>query len=300
MSGTIDTSGFNTIDFSLLPKPDVVQPVDIAALKKDSFARLTSLDGDFAEVLESDPAAKLLEVNAYDRAVDRQHVNDTAHAVMLPFARGGNLDVLGSLVGVQRLQVGTDSKKAPIYEDDERFRRRVQLAPQAFSVAGPKGAYIFWALTFCPTITDASLFLTAPGQLQLTLLGKAENGLPTEQELLQVREGFKKYQVTPFTDYLVVAPPVVTRYRLDADIWLLPGPDATLVQRKVSEAVTKFLADNRKLGRDHPRSALFAAIGQPGVSRVVLNSPPNDILIDERGVVLPLDGVRLFLAGRSE
>jgi phage-related baseplate assembly protein len=219
---------------------------------------------------------------------------------MLPYSRGHDLDVLGSLLAVKRLVVGTDSKGRAILEDDERFRRRIQLAPEAFSVAGPRGAYIFWALTLAATIPDASLYLTAPGQLQLTLLGAATSGLPTDDELLKVREGFKLKHLTPLTDYLVVSKPVVVPYTLRADVWLFPGPDAATVQKAISDGVDKFLADNRRLGRDHPRSGLIAAIQQPGVSRVNLITPAEDILVDERRIVLPLGGIDLRLAGRSE
>lgn len=293
-------TGFTRIDFSLLPPPDVVKPVDYQKLKDNSIQRLASLDDRFAGVLESDPSAKIIEVNAYDRMIDRQEVNDSARAVMLAFSRGADLDNLGVLVGCKRLVIGTDNKGKPIMESDERFKRRIQLAPEAWSVAGPREAYIYWALTLAAGITDASVFQLAPGQLQVTALGKAPNGLATEDELLKIREGFKLRGLTPLTDHLVVSQPTVKSYRIQADVWFYPGPDATLIQTKISEAMDKFLKETRKLGRDVARSAITAAIHQGGVSRVALNEPAEDIINDDRELGLPLLGINLNPAGRSE
>ena len=57
------TSPLSTIDLSLLPPPDVVEPIDFEALLRAMLARLAASDPAFAEVLESDPAAKVLEAN---------------------------------------------------------------------------------------------------------------------------------------------------------------------------------------------------------------------------------------------
>ncbi len=103
-------TGFTRIDFSLLPPPNVVKPVDYRKLKFDSINRLASLDPAFVGVLESDPSAKVIEVNAYDRMMDRQEVNDAAHAVMLAYSLDEDLDNLGVLFGVKRLIVGYDKK----------------------------------------------------------------------------------------------------------------------------------------------------------------------------------------------
>jgi phage-related baseplate assembly protein len=95
----------------------------------------------------SDPAVKVLEVVAYREMLIRQQFNERARQVMLAYATGSNLDQLGALLDVGRLAG----------EADTAYRARIQLAPEAFSVAGPASAYRFYALSAAPTIADASV-----------------------------------------------------------------------------------------------------------------------------------------------
>src|SRR4051794_23858499 len=221
------TSPLSTIDLSLLPPPDVVEPIDFEALLRAMLARLAANDPAFAEVLESDPAAKVLEAVAYARMLDRQRVNEAARAVMLPYSRRNDLDNLGALWDTPRLQVGTAQGGKPVMEDDERYRRRIRLAAEAKGAAGSPGGYVFWALTFAPTATDAS------------------------------------------------------------------------GHGKVNAMLTALLAERRKLGFDMPRSALLAALHQPGVSRVDLHQPATDVIITPRQVALPSGTPVVRVAGRA-
>src|SRR3546814_9711108 len=43
-----------------------------------------------------------------------------------------------------------------VMESDSDLRRRLVLAPEGYSVAGPEGAYIFHALSAHPDVLDAS------------------------------------------------------------------------------------------------------------------------------------------------
>lgn len=296
MSGSI-----STIDLSLLPPPQVVETIDYEALARQMLSRLTSLDANFADLLESDPAAKVLEAVAYGRMLDRQRVNEAALAIMLPYARSTDLDNIGDRWDVKRLQVGLDRAGKPLMEEDDRFRRRIRLAPEAKGAAGSPGSYVYWALTLAPAITDASAVQTSPGAVTVTLLGAAASGLPTAAELTVVRAAFADPATAkrPLTDAVTVAPPEVVGYAIDADLWLLPGPDASLLQGKSAAALAALMAERRKLGFDMPRSALDAALHQPGMSRVDLNAPAANVIVTPRQIALPTGGTVLRLAGRT-
>jgi phage-related baseplate assembly protein len=295
------TSPLSTIDLSLLPPPDVVEPIDFEVLLRAMLARLVANDPAFAEVLESDPAAKILEAVAYARMLDRQRVNEAARAVMLPYSRRNDLDNLGALWDTPRLQVGTAQGGKPVMEDDERYRRRIRLAAEAKGAAGSPGGYVFWALTFAPTATDASTVQLSPGSVAITLLGPGPDGQPLAAEVETVRRTLSDERTAkrPLTDYVSVAPAEVVRYAIEADIWLLPGPDAGLVMGKVNAMLTALLAERRKLGFDMPRSALLAALHQPGVSRVDLHQPAADVIITPRQVALPSGTPVVRVAGRA-
>ncbi|NIK10165.1 phage-related baseplate assembly protein [Xanthomonas arboricola] len=98
---------------------------------------------------------------------------------MLAFATGTNLDHLGALLGVARLVLDPGQPEngiAPTYESDVAFRRRIQLAPEGFSVAGPEGAYIYHALSAAADVMDASATSPAPGQVLVTVQSRTGDG----------------------------------------------------------------------------------------------------------------------------
>ncbi len=141
-------STFTAVDLSRLPAPEVVESLDFEVIFADMLATLQQLDPQFTALTESEPAYKLLQVAAYREMNLRQRANDSVRAVMLAYAKGADLDHLGALLGVQRyvLDEGNPALSVPpTYESDADFRRRIQLAPEGFSVAGPEGAYIFHA-----------------------------------------------------------------------------------------------------------------------------------------------------------
>ena len=72
---------------------------------------------------------------------------------MLAYATGGNLDNIAVNQRVLRLAG----------ESDADFRARVQLSPEAYSVAGPRLAYMFHAKSASPEVRDVNPVRTSPG-----------------------------------------------------------------------------------------------------------------------------------------
>ncbi|MGH7879103.1 MAG: baseplate J/gp47 family protein, partial [Candidatus Binataceae bacterium] len=63
-------------------------------------------------------------------------------------------------------------------ETDDHLRTRIQAAPNEFSVAGPEGAYRFFALGADPAIVDAQVVSPAPGQVTVFVLTGPINAQP--------------------------------------------------------------------------------------------------------------------------
>ena len=55
-------------------------------------------------------------------------------------------------------------------ETDAHLRDRIQAAPNRFSVAGPVGAYRFWALSADPGIVDVLVTTPVPGTVNVYVL----------------------------------------------------------------------------------------------------------------------------------
>ena len=268
------------IDLSRLPAPDVIEKLDYEALLAAAIGRLGS---DYV-ISEADPAYKILEAAAYRELLLRQRVNEGGRAVMLAHARKGDLDNLAALLGVKR-QVVTPADPtaippvAAVLETDERLRMRAQLAPSAISTAGPASSYRFHALSADARVLDALAESPGPGLVTVTVLSTVANGA-AEQELLDaVSDSLNSESVRPMGDVLTVRSAAIVEYQVTAELTIGLGPDPAAVLAAATSAVTAYAAAARKIGRDVPLSALYAALHVEGVTAVSLTSPAADVAV---------------------
>ena len=285
------TARFSVIDLSALPPPDVIETLDyeaiLKAMRDDLVARFPLITGVID--LESEPARKMLEVFAYRELGLRARVNDPARAVMLAFSSGGDLDHLGALYSVSRLPG----------EDDTRFRKRVSLAPEALSVAGPTGAYQFHAMTADLSIHDVSVISDRPGRVIVTVMVAGDNPEPSSELLTKVRIAINSKVVRPLTDEVVVTGPKVVRTPIACKIALYPGPDSGVVRIAAQQALADLVKKNNLLGFDLKRSAIFAAAHRDGVYGVEIASPAQDVLVTARELV-KVTGVTVNVSNARE
>jgi phage-related baseplate assembly protein len=132
-------TGIKTVEYEVL----------LTEMKAEAIRLMPELEAFLA--LESEPATKILRVCAYYRMLDRLEFDDGARALMLAYSTGTNLDHLGAFFGVERpvIQEADTSVSLAIPEvkqDDQEYRRLIQLSLEGHTTAGPRGSYIFWAL----------------------------------------------------------------------------------------------------------------------------------------------------------
>jgi phage-related baseplate assembly protein len=273
-------SRFTAIDLSSLSPPDVIERLDFEAIvtdmRNDLVVRFPAIAGVID--LESEPARKLIQAFAYREMLLRGRINDAARAVFLASASGADLDHIAALFGTQRQQVENETG-ALVMESDTRLRRRVQLAPEAFSVAGPAGAYIYHALKAAAWARDATAITTGPGTVRVTLLREGGNPCPSDAEIETVKRSLIDNDVRPLTDIVEVLGPRVQRVHITATLTLYPGPDGGVVQARALAALTEWVQSNRMLGMNLRRSAIFSKLHQDGVHSVNLTSPTQDMVL---------------------
>lgn len=276
------------IDLSQLPAPAVVEALDyetiLAARKTELIARYPQA----AETLqlESDPLTKLLEENAYRELIWRQRVNEAAKAVMLAFAVGSDLDQLAGNYDVERLLIDPGDPDAvppvpPTYESDHDLRLRIQRAFESLSVAGPEKAYVYHALSADGRVSDASAISPAPAEVVVTVLAHSSDGSAPPDLLDTVDAALSAENVRPIADRLTVQSADIVDYTVDATLYLYPGPEAAPVLAAAKDRLDAYIAEQRRLGRDIRRSAVFAALHPEGVQRVELTAPAADVVLDD-------------------
>jgi phage-related baseplate assembly protein len=279
----VASGSFTSVNLSQLPAPAVIEVLDFETLFDESLTALQVLDPTFDALLPSDPAFKILEVCTYLRLLDRQRVNDAARGVMLAYAVGSDLDQLAAIFGIGRQMLDPGKPQEgipPRYESDEDFRRRIQLGPEGFSVAGPEGAYIFHALSADPRVLDASATSPSPGEVVVSVLSREADGTATQALLDVVEAKLSAADVRPLTDHVLVRTAAIINYAVTATLYTFAGPDSQVVLAEARSRLDRYIAESHRLGRDVTRSGLFAALHAEGVQRVEISSPAADVVVD--------------------
>lgn len=295
-----DLATFAAVDLSRLPPPSVVEPLSYEQIYADMLARLKALVQTFDATVESDPAVKLLQVAAYREFLLRARVNDAARAVMPAFAIGADLDQLAALVGIARklIDAGDAARGIPAtWESDDEFRRRLVLAPEGYSVAGPAGAYIFHALSADPDVLDASATSPTPGQVLVTVLSRQGDGSAPPALTNAVATYLSADTRRPLTDLVQVRSATIVPYDIAATVTTYGGPDPAIVLKEARARLDAYVARCHRIGLDVTRSGIFGALHVEGVHNVTLTRPAADVVVDRTsaswctGILITAGGV---------
>lgn len=273
------------IDLSLLPAPAVIEAVGFEAILADYKADFVARYPAAAAVidLESEPVVKLLEVGAYRETLLRARYNDEARALLLAYAIGADLDHLGvTYYDEARLLItAADPEATPVeavWETDADYRNRLVLKPESYSVAGPTGAYLFHALSASGQVKSASVTSPQGGTTEVFILSRTGNGVPDGALLDTVEAALNSESIRPLSEEVIVSAGTAVNYALDIALTLFPGPAGEIVLAAAQAALTALAAAQHKLDGDVIKSAVDAAAHQPGVKKVVINSPAADVV----------------------
>ncbi|QLG39402.1 baseplate J/gp47 family protein [Paenibacillus sp. E222] len=169
----------------------------------------------------------------------------------------------------------TESSGGADEEKDDAYRGRIRSAPESYSVAGPDGAYEYWAKTASAAIIDVSVESPAPVEILLTpLLVGGE--LPTQDLLDAVYDAVSARDVRPLTDLVSVQAPQVVTYNIGLTYYIAVerATEAATIQEAVNDAVNSFVTwQKSKLGRGINPSELISRVMAAGAQRVAVTEP---------------------------
>jgi len=300
------------VDLKKLPAPKVVQELSYETLltqRKEKFLSLQESDEmrqhwQARLQLESEPVVKLLEENAYLELLLRTNINESAKAVMLAYATGSDLDQLGALFGVTRLILQAEDLKSnppttAKYEDDERFRTRIQMSLEGLTTAGSRASYEFHALSTSAKIKDVDVTSPTAGTVKVAILSTEGQGTADGDLIKAVKEQLNAEHIRPLTDTVLVESAVILTYEIQATITLYPSVLESVVMGNVNQAIASYVNKQHLLGIDITRSGIYAALHQEGVQNVKLTKPMDDLIVQPHQAAYCTQ-IQVNLGGRDE
>lgn len=276
------------VDLSQLPEPAIIAEPDFEAILADTKAMMiASYPAEQREAvsaaleLESEPLNVIAQTMSFREMLLRQRVNEGARACMLSHGSGTNLDNLAGNMNTKRLVItpATDTTDA-VMESDTSLRLRAQRAYDGLSVAGPSGAYEYFARSASGLVRDARAISPSPACVTVSILSTEGDGTATEALLNTVRAVLNAEDTRPVADRLTVQSASIVTWRLNANV-LLPRPGIEPILAAAESSFRKWLAEQGLIGQDVALSAIAAALHVHGVQRVEIIEPTQNMAISD-------------------
>ncbi len=305
------------IDLSKVPVPDIITELDFEARYQQNKQMLIDLDPTYEAALQfdSDPLAKLLQVLTYREMHLIAKVNQATRANILASNSGKDLEAFAANYNVERLVITPeDTSITPptpaIMENDDSLKRRTQLAFDGLNTAGSVDGYIFHTLGADGRVLDADAHSPAPCEMVVTVLAHTETGKPSDELISKVRNHFglsddgtsqskTPSKIRPQGDRVTVQGAEILNYEVQAELEMLTGPDRQVVLDAALTALSKYQAEQKRLGADIARSGLHKALHQSGVNNVKLIKPATDVITAPHQAAY-CTSVNVSIGGNSE
>jgi len=161
-------------------------------------------------------------------------------------------------------------------EADDTFRARIRQKLEAFSVAGPVGAYKYWAQTASASVGDVSVQSLNPGEVDIYFLLQ-DGSIPSPEMIALVLGTVNGTQVRPLTDHVIVAAPNQVAYAINIQWWVAKDYEnlLTSITSDVAAAVAAYVSwQEGTIGRDiNPSVLIDKVMNVTGVKRVSVTTP---------------------------
>lgn len=186
-------------------------------------------------------------------------------------------------------------------ESDSSYRERIALAPEKFSVAGPKLAYRYHALSAHQNIIDVAVERTTPGVVRISiLLNGGRIPAVNSTEILAVKKILNDDEIRPLTDTVDVVPAVSVEQNYSVK-WFLS--DSNLSQQStIANNIERAIAEYEnwqitKLGRDINPDELIHRCKQAGAKRIEISGMSYRVLANNEVCSFAKNDSRIIFGG---
>lgn len=187
-------------------------------------------------------------------------------------------------------------------ESDEEFAKRIKLAPNSFSVAGPKKAYEYHTYAASVAVKDVSVDAPedSPGVVNVYPLLK-DGEIPGEELCGEIEEYLSDETRRPLTDEVHVIAPTAYDYTISVSYYIAEEDRARgeEIKKSVEEAVEKYrIWQQSKVGRDILPAVLTQMVMNAGAVRIGSQTPSAFVELDNYEVAqCEADDVSVSFAG---
>ncbi len=168
---------------------------------------------------------------------------------------------------------------------DSEYFELMKKGLDAYSTAGPKGAYEYFAKKVSPHIADVIAVQPSPGCVNIYAV--MDDGTPADEGTkASILAACSDDKVRPLTDYVEVKDVDVIQYQIDLVYYVRRDSERSLIDisAAVDNAVNEYIKwQSGKIGRDISPSNLMWFLKDTGIKRVEILKPERVVLNDGSG-----------------
>lgn len=256
-----------------LPPPELVEELDYQAilqpLIQDLVANFRARGLSYnADNIESDAGRIQCEVIAAADLAVRQRINESYRANLLPYAIGGDIDILGSFYDVDRLSG----------ETDKAYKERIILAIRGRSPGGTVPRYQYIARSASVKVASAVIYRDGLTPTIYVSIFSTDNGGQADQSLLDtVDAALQADDKRLVNDTIVVNPAVRRTINVEANVWLLPESSNSVLDT-MEASIKSINDDNGRLGFDFTKAWAISKLMVEGVQNVALIGAEDTVI----------------------
>lgn len=172
---------------------------------------------------------------------------------------------------------------------DDEYYELMRASEDAYSTAGAKGGYIYYAKQVSTEIADVVVNSPEPGQVNLYIL-MSDGTIAGEEIKNAVFAACNDEHVRPMTDLVIVDDPETVSYDITFTYYIPRNTSlsAAEIEAGVNEAVAEYTSwQSAKLGRDINPSYLGSLLMKTGIKRLEMEAPAYSPLRDGSDNTVP-------------
>lgn len=172
--------------------------------------------------------------------------------------------------------------------DDDEYYELMVASEDAYSCAGARGAYEYWAKSVSTDIAD--VVVNSPSAGTVNIYALMEDGSIAGSEIkAAILDACSADSVRPLTDYVTVEDPEEVEYDITLTYYLSADStqSASDLEAAIEAAVDEYVSwQAGKLGRDINPSKLTSMLIEAGAKRVEITAPIYAHLVDGRSTAV--------------
>jgi len=172
---------------------------------------------------------------------------------------------------------------------DDEYYELMRASEDAYSTAGAKGGYLYFAKQVSTEIADVVGNSPSPGQVNLYVL-MSDGSIAGDEIKNAVLAACNEEYVRPMTDYVVVDDPETVPYDITFTYYIPRNTSlsAAEIEAGVNDTVAEYISwQSAKLGRDINSSYLGSLLMKTGIKRIEMSAPAFTSLRDGSDNTVP-------------